>query len=109
LRTDLQQKRKKSLQKAIASAKRILAVGHFERDGVTLFRLAAEKGLEGIVAKRADSPYRAGRSFDWIKIKTSAGRAIDEQRAKWNERPAIEGVLPPPVKGGRFDRRRDRR
>jgi ATP-dependent DNA ligase len=109
LRTDLQQKRQKSLQKAIASAKRILAVGHFERDGVTLFRLAAEKGLEGIVAKRADSPYRAGRSFDWIKIKTSAGRAIDEQRAKWNERPAIDEDMPPRETGGRFDRRRDRR
>jgi ATP-dependent DNA ligase len=54
---------------------------------VSLFRLAAENGIEGVVAKRADSPYRAGRSFDWIKIKTSVGRAIDEDRAKWNERP----------------------
>jgi ATP-dependent DNA ligase len=42
--------------------------------------------LEGIVAKRVDSPYRRGRSGDWVKIKTGAGRAIDEERAKWNER-----------------------
>jgi ATP-dependent DNA ligase len=26
-------------------------------------------GLEGVVSKRADRPYRAGRSKDWIKIK----------------------------------------
>jgi bifunctional non-homologous end joining protein LigD len=26
-------------------------------------------GLEGIVAKRRDRPYRSGRSPDWIKIK----------------------------------------
>jgi bifunctional non-homologous end joining protein LigD len=103
-------KRKKSLQKAIAPAKRILPVGHFERDGVTLFRLAAEKGIEGIVAKRADSPYRAGRSFDWIKIKTAAGRAIDEQRAIWNERPVSEaGEIRRRAKSGRFGRRRGRR
>jgi bifunctional non-homologous end joining protein LigD len=27
-------------------------------------------GLEGIVAKRRDKPYRSGRSTDWIKVKT---------------------------------------
>jgi bifunctional non-homologous end joining protein LigD len=26
-------------------------------------------GLEGIVAKRRDRPYRSGRSADWIKVK----------------------------------------
>jgi bifunctional non-homologous end joining protein LigD len=26
-------------------------------------------GLEGMVSKRADRPYRAGRSKDWVKIK----------------------------------------
>jgi hypothetical protein len=84
-------------------------VDHVECDGVSLFQLAAENGIEGIMAKRANSPYRAGRSFDWIKIKTSVGRAIDEQRAKWNERPTIDEDMPPRETGGRFDRRRDRR
>jgi len=84
-------------------------VDHVERDGVSSFQLAAENGIEGIMAKRANSPYRAGRSFDWIKIKTSVGRAIDEQRAKWNERPTIDEDMPPRETGGRFDRRRDRR
>jgi len=26
-------------------------------------------GLEGVVSKRADRPYRAGRSKDWVKVK----------------------------------------
>jgi ATP-dependent DNA ligase len=31
-------------------------------------------GLEGIVAKRRDRPYRSGRSSDWIKIKNPDAR-----------------------------------
>ena len=38
-------------------------------DGNILFRHACAMGLEGIVAKRRDRPYRSGRSPDWIKVK----------------------------------------
>src|SRR5262249_9789227 len=39
-------------------------------DGQTLFEAARQHGLEGIIAKRATSPYRPGiRSADWQKIK----------------------------------------
>jgi bifunctional non-homologous end joining protein LigD len=38
-------------------------------DGNTIFRHACVMGLEGIVAKRRDRPYRSGRSSDWIKVK----------------------------------------
>jgi bifunctional non-homologous end joining protein LigD len=38
-------------------------------DGNTLFQHACAMGLEGIVAKRRDKPYRSGRSPDWIKVK----------------------------------------
>jgi ATP-dependent DNA ligase len=37
--------------------------------GPDLFEAACNMGLEGLVSKRADRPYRAGRSKDWIKIK----------------------------------------
>lgn len=38
--------------------------------GTTLFEQATARGIEGIVAKRLDSPYRPGRrTSDWIKIK----------------------------------------
>jgi bifunctional non-homologous end joining protein LigD len=38
-------------------------------DGNTIFRHACAMGLEGIVAKRRDQPYRSGRSSDWVKVK----------------------------------------
>ena len=38
-------------------------------DGEASLRHACAMGLEGIVAKRRDKPYRSGRSPDWIKIK----------------------------------------
>jgi hypothetical protein len=44
---------------------------HMEGDGETVFRHACKLGLEGIVSKRKNSPYRFGRSPDWLK---SAGR-----------------------------------
>jgi ATP-dependent DNA ligase len=37
--------------------------------GPDLFRAACDMGLEGVVSKRADRPYRAGRSKDWVKVK----------------------------------------
>jgi ATP-dependent DNA ligase len=37
--------------------------------GPELFAAACNMGLEGLVSKRADRPYRPGRSKDWIKIK----------------------------------------
>ena len=43
---------------------------HMEgNDGEAAFRHACAMGLEGIVAKRRDRPYRSGRSPDWIKVK----------------------------------------
>ena len=40
-----------------------------DTDGSTIFGHACRMGLEGIVAKRRDRPYRSGRSPDWIKVK----------------------------------------
>ena len=50
--------------------------------GPDLFKAACDMGLEGLVSKRADRPYRAGRSKDWIKIKNRqhpAYRRIQDQ------------------------------
>jgi len=38
--------------------------------GPELFRAACGMGLEGLVSKRRDRPYQAGRSKHWIKVKT---------------------------------------
>lgn len=40
-----------------------------EADGAHLLQHACEIGLEGIIAKHRDRPYRAGRNGDWLKIK----------------------------------------
>ena len=40
-------------------------VGH----GPEFFAAAERHGLEGIVAKRRDQPYRSGRGMDWVKVK----------------------------------------
>ncbi len=37
--------------------------------GPDLFRHACLLGLEGMVSKHRESPYRAGRSQNWIKVK----------------------------------------
>ena len=50
--------------------------------GPDLFKATCDMGLEGMVSKRADRPYRAGRSKDWVKIKNQkhpAYRRVQDQ------------------------------
>jgi bifunctional non-homologous end joining protein LigD len=42
---------------------------HLAENGEALFRQACLMGVEGIISKRADRPYRSGRGEDWIKVK----------------------------------------
>jgi bifunctional non-homologous end joining protein LigD len=45
--------------------------------GEEMYREACEKGLEGVIAKRADSPYLSGgRSHDWLKLKCHAEQEL---------------------------------
>ncbi len=45
--------------------------------GEQLYREACERGLEGVIAKRADSPYLSGgRSRDWLKLKCHAEQEL---------------------------------
>ena len=44
---------------------------HVEGDGVETFHAMAKLGLEGVVGKRADSPYRSGRSDHWRKVRAN--------------------------------------
>jgi bifunctional non-homologous end joining protein LigD len=77
--------RKKLLKRVLKASKRIRYVEHV-LDGLGLFAAAEEGALEGIVAKKANAHYRRGKTGDWIKIKTTAGKALIEDRGKWNER-----------------------
>jgi bifunctional non-homologous end joining protein LigD len=54
--------RRKRLQRLLKTAPTALVFSeHLEADGEAIFRHACAMGLEGIVAKRADRPYRSGR------------------------------------------------
>ncbi|HXW59193.1 MAG TPA: DNA ligase D [Solirubrobacteraceae bacterium] len=51
--------------------------GHVLGDGETVLQATAAQGLEGIVAKRLESPYQPGaRSRNWIKIKSVARQEL---------------------------------
>jgi bifunctional non-homologous end joining protein LigD len=50
-----------------------------EKDGPLVFAHACKLGLEGIVSKRRNSPYRSGRSLDWIKSKNPAAPAVSRE------------------------------
>jgi ATP-dependent DNA ligase len=45
-------------------------------------------GLEGMVSKRADRPYRAGRSKVWIKVKNRNHPAMDRVMDSFRRRAA---------------------
>jgi DNA ligase D-like protein (predicted ligase) len=47
---------------------------HRERDGEEFYQQACDNGWEGLIAKRADSPYVGGRSADWLKFKCVRGQ-----------------------------------
>ncbi|MGB6915661.1 MAG: hypothetical protein WBE42_23365, partial [Pseudolabrys sp.] len=56
-------------------------VEHTEGDGGEMFKAVCKLGLEGIVSKKLNAPYRSGPSRNWIKVKNpkaqAATRAID--------------------------------
>ena len=45
--------------------------------GPDLFRACCNMGLEGLVSKRVDRPYRGGRSPDWVKVKNRKHPAME--------------------------------
>ncbi len=61
--------RKRVLRAAFTFRDPLRFSAHRNTDGEAYYRHACEHGWEGLIAKRADSPYRAGRSADWLKFK----------------------------------------
>ncbi len=86
LRPQAFSKRKAKLTRLLARVgPGIIAINeHIEADGATVFAQACRMGLEGIVSKRLDAPYRSGRSGDWIKTKNPESPAAERARAgRW--------------------------
>ena len=75
--------RKWRLKKLIGKAKNwraIQFVEHLTGDGPTVFEHVCRMGLEGIVSKRTDAPYRSGPSKTWLKSKNPASEAVRRER-----------------------------
>ena len=62
-------KRKAILAKLLPRAGALRYSEHFETTGEELYEHVVQLGLEGIMAKKADAPYRGGRSANWLKIR----------------------------------------
>jgi DNA ligase D-like protein (predicted ligase) len=68
--------RKKLLGQAVDSGEDVQVVEELPGDPSGLLEDACRHGWEGLIAKRADSTYRAGRSPDWRKLKCSASQEL---------------------------------
>jgi bifunctional non-homologous end joining protein LigD len=61
--------RKQFLKDVLLADNRIHFSDHVAEQGEALLEAAREKGLEGIIAKKADSTYAGSRTSSWVKIK----------------------------------------
>jgi bifunctional non-homologous end joining protein LigD len=68
--------RKRLLRRALRFEDGVRLVPYRKEAGEALFAEACRKGWEGVIAKRADSPYRATRSRDWLKFKCEKGQEL---------------------------------
>jgi bifunctional non-homologous end joining protein LigD len=58
------------LRKVFRRSRRgIQYVEHTEGGGAEMFKAVCKLGLEGIVSKKLDAPYKSGPSKVWLKIK----------------------------------------
>jgi bifunctional non-homologous end joining protein LigD len=75
--------RKQLLNRVMHASGRFRYSDHQLEKGKELFELAEKNGLEGILAKRADSPYVSERSPYWVKLKVT--QTVDAVVGGWTE------------------------
>jgi bifunctional non-homologous end joining protein LigD len=79
--------RKRRLARLIGRTKTWRAIqygDHLTGDGLAVFAHVCRMGLEGIVSKRTDAPYRSGPSKTWLKVKNPASEAVRrESEEEW--------------------------
>jgi bifunctional non-homologous end joining protein LigD len=71
--------RKANLARLLARRPDGIFMSDFEQGeiGPDLFRAACDMGLEGLVSKHRDRPYRGGRQKHWIKVRNRKHPAMD--------------------------------
>jgi bifunctional non-homologous end joining protein LigD len=73
--------RKQLLNRVMHTSERFRYSDHQLEMGKEMFALAEQNGLEGILAKRADSPYVSDRSPYWVKLKST--KTVDAVVGGW--------------------------
>jgi bifunctional non-homologous end joining protein LigD len=78
IRREALETRKATLARLLARAGAGVRLNeHMEhRDATLVFEHACRMGLEGLVSKRKGSPYRSGRTLDWLKSKNPNAPAV---------------------------------
>lgn len=77
----------------VSQSERIRDVEHFDLHGPSLLASACKMGLEGIVSKRVDAAYGAGRGDNWVKAKCRPSQEV--VIGGWKQEPhrAFKGLL----------------
>lgn len=75
--------RKNLLRRILREDKTIRYSDHVLEKGIELFQAAAQRKLEGIIAKKTLSAYPTGRGTDWLKIKLD--QELDAVVGGWTE------------------------
>jgi len=68
--------RKRLLRGALDWGGALRLTPHRNEHGEAYFEEACRKGWEGVIAKRADSPYTTSRSRDWLKFKCDQAQEL---------------------------------
>ncbi len=62
--------RKALLRRVLPPLGALRYLEHVEEEGEALYQEAERLGLEGVVGKKANAPYKGGRSPQWIKVRS---------------------------------------
>jgi DNA ligase D-like protein (predicted ligase) len=69
LRNESLSVRREALERAVKPSPPLLLAERVAPDGLKAFQLAMKRKLEGVIGKHVASPYREGRSTEWLKVK----------------------------------------
>src|SRR5688572_10458836 len=72
--------RKSLLKRILKKASQLRYTDHVVGEGEQLFAALSKLGLEGMIAKKAHSRYVGGRTKEWLKVKTRAGKELIQKR-----------------------------
>jgi ATP-dependent DNA ligase len=75
--------RRRELHRHVPAVPGVKIIKHIETHGEPLFHAIAADDHEGIVAKRLDAPYRAGRQPTWLKIKNKEYSRREAVEWRW--------------------------